>query len=52
MKLKEKPSPRQEIFDEITSILKQRIMILDGAMGTMIQKHQLEEEDFRGANPF
>jgi 5-methyltetrahydrofolate--homocysteine methyltransferase len=48
MKLKEKPSPRQEIFDEITSTLKQRIMILDGAMGTMIQKHQLEEEDFRG----
>lgn len=48
MKLKEKPSPRQEIFDEITNTLKQRIMILDGAMGTMIQKHQLEEEDFRG----
>ena len=43
-----KPAPRQEIFDEIIGTLKERIMILDGAMGTMIQKHQLEEEDFRG----
>lgn len=29
-------------------MLKQRIMVLDGAMGTMIQQHKLEEEDFRG----
>lgn len=27
--------------------LKNRILILDGAMGTMIQRHRLEEEDFR-----
>jgi 5-methyltetrahydrofolate--homocysteine methyltransferase len=33
---------------EIEKILKERIMILDGAMGTMIQRHKLEEEDFRG----
>ena len=26
----------------------QRILILDGAMGTMIQRHHLEEQDFRG----
>ena len=25
-----------------------RILILDGAMGTMIQQHRLTEEDFRG----
>ena len=25
-----------------------RIWILDGAMGTMIQRYHLEEEDFRG----
>lgn len=31
----------------IRDILNQRIMILDGAMGTMIQRHQLEEDDFR-----
>jgi 5-methyltetrahydrofolate--homocysteine methyltransferase len=28
--------------------LEQRILILDGAMGTMIQRHKLEEEDYRG----
>ncbi|MCB1167284.1 MAG: homocysteine S-methyltransferase family protein, partial [Leptospiraceae bacterium] len=28
--------------------LEKRILVLDGAMGTMIQKHKLEEEDFRG----
>ncbi len=31
----------------ITDILKYRILVLDGAMGTMIQRHKLEEEDFR-----
>ena len=33
-------------FEEI---LKQRIVVLDGAMGTMIQRYNLSEEDFRGA---
>lgn len=32
----------------IQDILKERILVLDGAMGTMIQRHTLEEEDFRG----
>src|SRR5687767_14261257 len=32
----------------IQDILKERIMIIDGAMGTMIQPYKLEEEDFRG----
>lgn len=27
---------------------RERILVLDGAMGTMIQRHRLEEEDFRG----
>ena len=27
--------------------IQQRILVLDGAMGTMIQRHQLEEFDFR-----
>ena len=31
----------------IEEIAKKRILILDGAMGTMIQKHQLNEDDFR-----
>ncbi|TKB56526.1 methionine synthase [Ferrimonas aestuarii] len=30
------------------SLLEQRILILDGAMGTMIQGHKLQEADFRG----
>ncbi len=28
--------------------LKERILIIDGAMGTMIQRHKLEEADYRG----
>jgi len=32
----------------ISKLLQQRILILDGAMGTMIQRHKLEEGDYRG----
>ena len=32
----------------IRSLLDSRILILDGGMGTMIQRHQLEEADYRG----
>ncbi|MDR2955762.1 MAG: methionine synthase [Prevotella sp.] len=35
-------------MQKIQDILKQRILILDGAMGTMIQRYKLTEEDFRG----
>lgn len=28
--------------------VKKRVLVLDGAMGTMIQRYKLEEEDFRG----
>lgn len=34
---------------KIEDILKERILVLDGAMGTMIQRYALEEDDFRGA---
>ncbi|HHJ18411.1 MAG TPA: methionine synthase, partial [Gammaproteobacteria bacterium] len=33
----------------LEALLQQRILILDGAMGTMIQRHKLEEADYRGA---
>lgn len=33
---------------ELRQILQQRMMILDGGMGTMIQQHKLEESSFRG----
>lgn len=32
----------------ITQLVPERILILDGAMGTMIQQYKLEEKDFRG----
>ena len=34
-------------FTELTALLKQRILVIDGAMGTMIQRHNLTEADFR-----
>ncbi|MCK5481755.1 MAG: homocysteine S-methyltransferase family protein, partial [Gammaproteobacteria bacterium] len=35
-------------MQKITEILDERILFLDGAMGTMIQRHKLEEADYRG----
>jgi 5-methyltetrahydrofolate--homocysteine methyltransferase len=32
----------------LPQILRERILILDGAMGTMIQRHRLSEADYRG----
>lgn len=32
----------------INELLEERILVLDGAMGTQIQRHKLTEEDFRG----
>ena len=32
----------------LNDIIKERILVLDGAMGTMIQKYHLTESDFRG----
>jgi 5-methyltetrahydrofolate--homocysteine methyltransferase len=34
--------------DSIATLLEQRILVLDGAMGTMIQHRKLHEEDYRG----
>ena len=34
--------------DLLEELLEQRILILDGAMGTLVQARGLEEEDFRG----
>ncbi|WKK65763.1 homocysteine S-methyltransferase family protein [Lutimonas zeaxanthinifaciens] len=34
--------------EKLEAILKERIMILDGAMGTMIQAYKFTEEDYRG----
>lgn len=36
------------IHTDIRSLLKQRTLVLDGAMGTMLQAYRFSEEDFRG----
>lgn len=35
---------------QLEDLLKQRILVLDGAMGTMIQRYKLDENDFRNEN--
>ena len=35
-------------MNDVRKILTERILIIDGAMGTMIQQHKLEEADYRG----
>jgi 5-methyltetrahydrofolate--homocysteine methyltransferase len=34
--------------NELRELIAQRILILDGAMGTMVQRHKLVEADYRG----
>lgn len=36
------------LYQTLRNELERRILVLDGAMGTMIQQHELEEGDFRG----
>lgn len=44
------PSPqRVSRIAALTAALGQRILVLDGAMGTMIQRHRLDEAGYRGA---
>ncbi len=38
--------------EKIIALLSEKILIIDGAMGTMIQRHHLEEEDYRGDGIF
>lgn len=39
---------REERIAALKSAVKSRILVLDGAMGTMIQRYKLDEKDFRG----
>lgn len=41
--------PSADSTDQLKKMMNERIMMLDGAMGTMIQEHELNEDDFRGA---
>jgi 5-methyltetrahydrofolate--homocysteine methyltransferase len=42
------PEPGRGTESRLRQLLDRRILILDGAMGTMIQRHKLTEQDFRG----
>ncbi len=42
-------SDMQSIESQLRELLARRILMLDGAMGTMIQRYKLSETDFRGA---
>jgi 5-methyltetrahydrofolate--homocysteine methyltransferase len=39
---------RSAAFEPLTALMQQRIIFIDGAMGTMIQRFKLTEQDFRG----
>lgn len=39
---------RPDATDALTALLRERVLLLDGAMGTMIQRHGLTEADYRG----
>ena len=40
--------PQTEAFAHLEELMQQRILYIDGAMGTMIQRYKLAEEDYRG----
>ena len=42
-------SPEESVKHPKSEFPTDRVLVLDGAMGTMIQQYQLREEDFRGA---
>ncbi len=42
------PFPHNTHGVEFVRLLAERILVLDGAMGTMIQQYKLGEKDFRG----
>ena len=44
----DQPALRPDATDELTSMLRERILVLDGAMGTMIQDLRFDEAAFRG----
>ena len=39
---------RPDATETLSTALRERILVMDGAMGTMIQRHGLSEQDFRG----
>ena len=48
MKLETKQKEATEQVMDINKVLEKQILVIDGAMGTMIQRYKLEENDYRG----
>src|SRR5436853_2802135 len=44
----EPPMSTDPTTARLTALLQERILVLDGAMGTMVQRHKLDEAAFRG----
>jgi 5-methyltetrahydrofolate--homocysteine methyltransferase len=42
------PAHRPDATEALSATMRERILVIDGAMGTLIQGHQLTEEDYRG----
>ena len=43
------PAQRSDATAALTTVLQERILVIDGAMGTLVQGHDLEEDDYRGS---
>src|SRR3989454_10492564 len=41
-------SPQQNRAGQLEGLLRERIVVVDGAMGTMVQQHKLDEAAYRG----
>ena len=48
MRLSALAAKKIEVMPSIQEEIKKRILVLDGAMGTMLQRYNFSEEDFRG----
>lgn len=48
MDVSENVAEKSETLASLNDLAKRKIIILDGAMGTMIQRYKLEEDDYRG----
>src|SRR6187402_1325825 len=46
---KDLSAARQARLARLSALLQERILVLDGAMGTLIQRHEFSEADFRGS---
>ncbi len=42
------PTHRPDATEALSAVMRRRVLVLDGAMGTLIQREGLSEEDFRG----